>query len=432
LKFKSINANQTENIIVASTAVLLEIDNGVSNMCANFAGSVSSRDGNVFRLGHWINDMCSTIFKEGFLCTNCGEAVAPRRLDSAITFISWSNIIFSHITFDTMPKLNFTCGFMADRKDVKVLVHNRLQEELIRLGCESYNFVIPKSRFVRHPTGRPVTARKLYFPFFFVNEAPGTFYQKHIGVSGEPGLMRPLHHSVVSPHWYPIMTKTASAAEQWVAEIQKDTILYIRRPRWRRSKTGEVTGKRNSRWLANEEDIMRTVCAAAGLATSQLKVRAWTPSNDYRRDRYAMSKVRAVISPHGGQMGNILFAPAGTLVVELVDVVSGNLCFLGLSRMLGFDYEAVTPTSYGHNQHKVHAKSEWIIAALAKHIPQLRDGLVANGIVRGSDGSVDVAALQGIPAVSSENRYCHIDETIGTADPHSGVNASYAGHHEGR
>jgi hypothetical protein len=186
LQFSSINRNQTESIVVASTGVLLEIDNGVSNLCTNFAGSVSNRKGNVFRLGHWLNVLCSAGLKEGFSCTGCGEAVDPWHVQEAITFISWGNIMFSHITFDTMPKLNFTCGFMAHRPNVKVLVHNRLQEELIRLGCEGYGHVILKSRFIRHPIGRPVTADKLYFPFFLVDESPNIQYQKHIGVSGEP------------------------------------------------------------------------------------------------------------------------------------------------------------------------------------------------------------------------------------------------------
>jgi hypothetical protein len=214
------------------------------------------------------------------------------------------------------------------------------------------------------------------------------------------------------------MTKTVTAAERWVADMERDTILYIRRPRWKRGKHGETLDKQNSRWLANEEEIMRLVCVVAGLAThsKKLSVHAWTPTNDYRKDKHALAKARAVISPHGGQMGNILFAPPGTLVVELIDVVTGNLCFLGLSRMLGFDYEAVTPTTYGHNQHAVWVNAEWVIAALAKHIPQLRDGLLANGILR-RNGSLDMLGLEDlVPTLTaglavSHHSYCWITET---------------------
>jgi hypothetical protein len=44
------------------------------------------------------------------------------------------------------------------------------------------------------------------------------------------------------------------------------------------------------------------------------------------------------------------------------DLIStGNLCFLGLARMLGFAYEIITPVTYRHSQHELRASAAWVI-----------------------------------------------------------------------
>ena len=71
-------------------------------------------------------------------------------------------------------------------------------------------------------------------------------------------------------------------------------------------------------------------------------------------DAMALLRDAAVIvSPHGGSMSNMVFAPAKTAVVEFIPLLvpksikmKTRPCFLGLSHALGFEYHAVAPVGY--------------------------------------------------------------------------------------
>jgi hypothetical protein len=96
---------------------------------------------------------------------------------------------------------------------------------------------------------------------------------------------------------------------------------------------------------------MRSVCAALEQTKHQVNgaddALEWyvaNISNDYKKDKHAFARAIAIISPHGGALGNLMFALPGTLLVELVDISTGNLCFFGMARMMNLRYEAVTPT----------------------------------------------------------------------------------------
>ena len=49
----------------------------------------------------------------------------------------------------------------------------------------------------------------------------------------------------------------------------------------------------------------------------------------------------------GGGMGNIVFAPVGTRVVEFIPPHSSRPCFMGLAGALGFEYHALAPEHAG-------------------------------------------------------------------------------------
>jgi hypothetical protein len=68
---------------------------------------------------------------------------------------------------------------MASKPHLVVLVHNRLQQQLIELGCSEYRHIIPSSQFMLHPAS-PVAADTLYFPYAY-SELPR---QAEIGVGG--------------------------------------------------------------------------------------------------------------------------------------------------------------------------------------------------------------------------------------------------------
>jgi hypothetical protein len=387
-----------------------------------------------------------------------------------------------------MAKLNFTCALIASRPSLKVLVHNELQAELIRLGCSTnYNSSLVPDRFVIHPTDRPVVAHTLLFPTFFVDGSLESRQQKkhkELGVTGDPGVMRPLSIAIARDS---IAQQAASATafvkgggQQWEGKgeaavaIQKveveaagqaagqaaeqaqkssdsefgnngrggggtihaqpdlgepDTVLYIRRAEW---KHGGLGHRPNTRWLSNEVEIMTMVCTSIAIANGgggsgsenghiasggsggisgmghmgggtsasasatrngqrrPLRLQVFQPANDYHRDRAQLSRALAIVSPHGGQLANLIFAPPQTLIVELADIAISNLCFLGLARMLRFPYASVTAMPYGHDDHVLRANATTVVSALASHINALGDGLESRGMLlhptRGSGG----------------------------------------------
>jgi hypothetical protein len=101
----------------------------------------------------------------------------------------------------------------------------------------------------------------------------------------------------------------------------------------------------------SKQEVMRLVCAALEQTKHEvngkddaLELHVVNISDDYKKDKDAFARAVAIISPHGGALGNLMFALPDTLLVELVDITTGNLCFFGMARMMNLRYEAVTPS----------------------------------------------------------------------------------------
>ena len=68
----------------------------------------------------------------------------------------------------------------------------------------------------------------------------------------------------------------------------------------------------------------------------------------WRDDRRNMSRARVVVSPHGGAVANLVFAPAGASLIELISSqgLSQRPCYYGLAHSLGFSYDYVEPVKF--------------------------------------------------------------------------------------
>jgi hypothetical protein len=176
----------------------------------------------------------------------------------------WNNV-FQHIAIDTIPKLSFTCPFLREHAHVKVLVHNRLQQELVQEFCP-----LPEWRFVIFSTA--AQAAQILVPRF-------------------EGLEQvPLYNGLVPPR---------SIASHGGA-LQGDTVVYLARKK----------GARRS--VTNEADLLRLLRARFA------KVQVVYPSNDWRVDKHALSSACALVGPHGGAFANMIFAPKNTTIVEFL------------------------------------------------------------------------------------------------------------------
>jgi hypothetical protein len=398
----SFGGRHSKTFTTMGTAVLMEIRNAISSPCkapGSIAALISATTGGNngemywFKMNHWITAMCEE-FKMPKGCR------AQMHLSEAITFVAWANTDFSHIIFDTLPKLNFTCSFMQERPNLAILTTNQLQQDFIVQYCARLGFKIAKfidseeekrARFVNHPKSGAVTVDKLYYPFYWPAVADGKDGRRvRLGL-GPPGIMAPLNVPPVHglPH---SLNATAMASAARVVEkaeeeeaaakevasaqlsvdfsrtvgdhkfhssndraimndLVRTQIVYVPRMRWRKDAFTEHTRQMNARYVANEELILRAICTAihhsAATTTTRtttgktnmsalaaLELVVYSPTHgphEYQTDRHAFSRARGVVSPHGGAEGNLIFAPPGTVVVELLDFDGGlgNVCFMG-------------------------------------------------------------------------------------------------------
>jgi hypothetical protein len=356
----------TINASVSNVAVMVSIEGGVSNRCSPSGGSLSSnRAGVAFDMGGWVHKMC----RDG-PNFSCGACNGGHWYPKAITFVEWMSDQFTHMGFQLLPKLSFTCKWMALHSDVIILVASAKQAEFMQLACGQIGRLqIAAERFVIHPMDKPVIATLLYYPLFTNEYSDEQLWCKghkctpmpnvgmRLGMTGGPGMMQPLQVS------------TAPDTGTRIARIRNKVVYLPRKPH-------------HARHVENQDEMVKLVCAA--LESTQkdsnldplqggqpLELSVYKLSNNFSQDAVFLQDARAIISAHGGGLGNLIFAPPETLVVELNNVSHANLCFVGLCNMLNFAYEAVTPEKYGHGAPEMVINPACVVAALAKHLPQL-------------------------------------------------------------
>ena len=92
------------------------------------------------------------------------------------------------------------------------------------------------------------------------------------------------------------------------------------------------------RSVANEEEVLmmlRSKCS---------KLRVVFPSNDWRQGRDSICNASVIISPPGGALANMVFAPENTTSIEFTPLVqymqkgkNERPCYFGLAHGLGFE-----------------------------------------------------------------------------------------------
>ena len=215
---------------------------------------------------------------------------------------------FQHIPFDTLPKMIMVCPFLHRNSDIDVLVMNDLQRDVVLEICPA----IDTDRFRvagSDAAPLPLQASTIYIPHFARDDGSvlkmGLTCQKCLPSLGPEGV-----------------------------ENRGTDALYIPR--------GGV------RSVANEDDVVQAISEI--FPTLQV----YHPTNNWRADRHVLSKARVIITPHGGALANMIFAPTNyTKIVEFlplskIKAAGGNErpCYFGLAQALGFDYYEVEPKAF--------------------------------------------------------------------------------------
>lgn len=237
-------------------------------------------------------------FQKWYWTSSSKPIVRPHILTSPVlSLVQIWNDCFQHIAFDTLPKLMFVCPFLLKASEIQVAVMNTLQRDLVleACPCNPDRFVVVHS---------PFTSPIVYVPYFV-----GEF---KMGIV-PPNFMQPLN------------SQTTPGTD----------VVYLARKRT------------TTRSVDNEADVIST------LTKRWPNVRVVYPTNDWRRDRYSVRNASVIIGPHGGALGNMIFAPPNATVVEFLPLVklkragkNERPCYFGLAHALGFSYHAVEPSRF--------------------------------------------------------------------------------------
>ena len=291
---------------------------------ANIKGLVCNAT-QAYTFGKWYWEQGATDCVSGVTTKIKAEAAAvatgaaPTSNSDTARYVSLLAIFdnfFQHIPFDTLPKMIMACPFLHHNPEVQVLVMNDLQRDFVLEICPA----IDTDRFRvagSDAAPLPLHASTIYIPHFARDDGSA------------------LKMGLTCRNCLPSLGPEG-------VENRGTDVLYIPRDGGVRS-------------VANEDDVVQAISEV--FPTLQV----YHPTNNWRADRHALSKARVIITPHGGALANMIFAPSNyTKIVEFIPLsnikaAGGNErpCYFGLAQALGFDYYEVEPTVFNFDAGKM-------------------------------------------------------------------------------
>lgn len=212
------------------------------------------------------------------------------RTGEYISFIRIWQDKFQHVSFDTFPKVRIFCRYLQEKPNTGILVQSSVQKDIMKVACSLSN-----SRF--HIIRNSFSADIIYAIYFSGNFKMGIVPQNSFSSLGPQN------------------------------KIGKN-IIYIPR-------TGNP-----ARSVANSNEVLKVLRKSFGD-----KLIAYKPKNNWEVDRHIFANARVIIGPHGGAMGNIIFAPANTTIVEFLPLrrlkrkgENERPCYFGIAKGMGVDY----------------------------------------------------------------------------------------------
>ena len=228
---------------------------------------------------------------------------------TVINLVQIFSNFYQHIVFDTLPKVQYICNSHVYASDeVRILVANRLQRSLALRVCN----MAPESRYIVGGTSRIALSNAVHANVVHVPYVPHAMMGIH-----PPNSLRPLtSRKVLCNH--PL------------------DLVYLSR---RRKDVG------HRRIVLDEHELLATI-SAAWSAPHRVRV---IKSSNWLKDQVLMRNAAIVVAPHGGAISNIVFAPVGATLIELVSDqgLRQRPCYYGLARALDFQYEHVEPNVFG-------------------------------------------------------------------------------------
>lgn len=223
------------------------------------------------------------------------EPAHKKSFSVGYTLVQLHSQLFQHIILDALPRVVLSCKWLQSRPWIIIIIMNELMGELVREVC-----TLDQDRF--YVLTRTEAFSSICVPYFEASD--------------------------IQLGDVPSNSMTSLGSQTRVG----DDIIYLPRE------------KGTKRSVLNENDVLFTIRKVWP------NVKVVYPVGDWKRDKKLFGNAKVIIGPHGGGLGNMIFAPKNTTIIEFLPLKSLKIsnkidrpCFLKLARALNFKYFAVEP-----------------------------------------------------------------------------------------
>jgi hypothetical protein len=220
------------------------------------------------------------------------------KLDRALSFVRIWEQHFQHAAMGSFPKARFFCDWIQENGDIRIVVINQKQKQVIQHACSLDN-----SRFIIFKGGD-----------FFVNELF-------------------VIHWITSANTNQGTELTLAASPENIVSMpyknDPKTIFYMRRSR-----------KLGKRFVENEEKILRVIDQFALAKNLELKI--------FSGNVEELIDAAYIIGPHGGAIANLIYGNSQTKIIEFIPLsgLQARPCYILLAQTLGLAYDFVEPDKF--------------------------------------------------------------------------------------
>ena len=259
-----------------------------------------------------------------------------RHVGAAICVSAWCGSAFQHFMLDAMPQLSAVIDLLEDERFAQIGLVSHLEDNPFsqwvwkRLGLEGRVEQKPfnaKEGFVVHADHA-----------FFFHCAPNARCMGH----------------------YPRYCLLPLQRRLGVLDGgERDLVINL-------SRRGRV------RALADDNEDALLARLEPLVADAGLTLKTYKSEGDWDRDLDVLRRARIILGPHGGALGNVVFAPPGTDVIEFVSRPEGGpetngeraALYYGLSQAAGHHYWRVEPDEFDFEGERIRVPVADVVAVV--------------------------------------------------------------------
>lgn len=219
-------------------------------------------------------------------------------LDRALSFVRIWEQHFQHAAMGSFPKAKFYCGWIQKNIDMKIVVMNEKQKQVIQNACQLHN-----SRFIIFKGG-DFLVKELYVIHWLTSDNTDQGSELTLAASPENIITMPFNN-------------------------KPSTIFYMKR--------SKALGKR---YVENEVSVLRILTQIALDLNLEMKI--------FSGNVEELIDAAYIIGPHGGAIANLIYGNSQTKVIEFIPLtgLQSRPCYILLAKTLGMKYDYVEPIKF--------------------------------------------------------------------------------------